>query len=1541
MNEFCNNSSIWDLNLTWRGEWPEFTQCFQDTVLIWVPSGWLWLATPFYLRYLLATKSVRGKWSSITYLKMIFALIMLVLTTINVVYAAVDLKEESSYWKASLVGPVIEAATILLVIFYIALERHKGLVTSGVLFIYWTFAILTKIIPFYTKLLKKDKKEDTIFLKIYVYFGIWLWVIELILHSIAEKLHHNRDVCPEQKASFLSRITFNWITSLMIQGYKKPLNEDEMFKLNERDMCKVAYKRFLKNWDKERISASRLGQSGSTHRYNLQDDMSESTPLLAPKPVVKDPNTKEKKRSLFRALAKTFGLELLHAHVFKLIYDITIFISPILLRFLIAFSKGSTETDSSEFSQTWKGYMLAAAFFVTILIQSIACHQQFYWGMTLGIRVKAALMAAVYRKALTLTSGARKESTVGEIVNLMSIDTQHVQDNINYLWALWSSPLQIGLCLYFLYQTVGVSAFAGFGILILLLPVNGVVMGKIHGLQGEQMKQKDNRVKLLSEVLNGIKILKLYAWEMSFKDKIAAIRNIELTILKKSAMLSMIFWFSWGVAPYLVSLVTFATFVFLSKDHYLDAETAFVAISLFNILRFAINFAPMALTETIKASVSIKRLNKFLSHDELDADNVFHDYSKDDAILVENGTFMWDPDIGECLKNIDLSVPEKSLVAIVGQVGSGKSSLMSAILGDMTKVKGTVNVKGSVGYVPQQAWIQNCTLQDNILFGNDMEQGKYHQVIDACALQPDLDILPAGDSTEIGEKGINLSGGQKQRVSLARAVYHDTDIYLLDDPLSAVDSNVGKHIFDQVIGKDSLLKDKTRVLVTHGVRWLPFVDKIIVMMDGAVSECGSYDELLSHDGAFAQFLKMYLIQTEDEEEEDPDEKEIKAKILQRLTSITSEDDESDKAVLSETDDKKILKRLISKDVEHPKSPELQRLKSKEDEIKQDEKKSTVDNKLISDEKMEEGNVRLGVFGTYARALGVPYTCIILILFALNQATSVFGNIWLSQWTSDTTLTNRSLESNSTVYRERNDYYLGVYGGTGIAIGIFLLSYVTLFMLRSVAASRKLHHEMLHSIIRAPMFFFDTTPIGRIVNRFSADIETIDNELPWTVQMFWDTAFMVVATFVVISYGTPLFMTVIIPFAFFYFVAQRFYVATSRQLKRLQSKTRSPVYNHFGETVSGASVIRAYGAQERFIETSDQRIDMNQRFSYASITANRWLGVRLEFLGNLTVFSAAMFAVISVVRGDGIDGAIVGLSISYALQITENLNWLVRMTSDLETNIVSVERVKEYTEIPSEANLVTNYRPSPDWPQNGVVEFKRYSTRYRDGLDLVLKGINTQINAGEKVGIVGRTGAGKSSLTLALFRLIEPASGRIIVDEENLYIMGLHDCRSKLTILPQDPVLFSGSLRMNLDPMNEYKETDLWKALEHAHLKDFVQNLPQKLEYDCGEGGLNLSVGQRQLICLARSLLRKTKILVLDEATAAVDMETDDLIQQTIKQEFADCTVITIAHRLNTVMDYDRIMVLDKGEIMEFDSPNELLKNTDGLFYQLAKDAGIV
>lgn len=580
-----------------------------------------------------------------------------------------------------------------------------------------------------------------------------------------------------------------------------------------------------------------------------------------------------------------------------------------------------------------------------------------------------------------------------------------------------------------------------------------------------------------------------------------------------------------------------------------------------------------------------------------------------------------------------------------------------------------------------------------------------------------------------------------------------------------------------------------------------------------------------------------------------------------------------------------------------------------------------------------------VFVTYTKSLGFVYAMIIMMFYCGYQVAAVFSNVWLSHWTSDVVLTNRTLgPSDSSIYRNKNDYYLGIYGVAGVVQAIFILSYVGVFVTRSISASRQLHSAMLHSIVRSPMTFFDTTPIGRVINRFSSDIDTIDNMLPLTIEMWLDCVFAVLSTLAVICYSTPVFSLVIVPLGILYFFIQRFYVSTSRQLKRLEAKSCSPLYNHFGETISGASVIRAFRAENRFIDISDDQVDHNQKFSFARISANRWLGIRLEFLGNIVIFAAAMFAVMS--RGH-IDGSLVGLSISYALQITGTLSWLVRMTSDLETNIVSVERVKEYTELKQEAELLSNYQPPHNWPQNGCIDFQHYSTRYREDLGLVLKDIHFTIHDGEKVGVVGRTGAGKSSLTLALFRLIEPESGSIVIDGENIAGMGLHDCRSKLTVLPQDPVLFSGSLKMNLDPMNQHTDKSLWEALEQVHLKQFIENSSQDLEFECGEGGQNLSIGQRQLVCLARSLLRKTKILVLDEATAAIDVETDDLIQQTIRRKFCDCTVITIAHRLHTIINYDRVMVLDNGEIQEFDSPQNLLKNTEGMFYQLAQDAGIV
>ncbi|KAL5019773.1 hypothetical protein ScPMuIL_002665 [Solemya velum] len=909
------------------------------------------------------------------------------------------------------------------------------------------------------------------------------------------------------------------------------------------------------------------------------------------------------------------------------------------------------------------------------------------------------------------------------------------------------------------------------------------------------------------------------------------------------------------------------------------------------------------------------------------------------AITVTGGTFTWDKTVAPVLKNINVDVPTGKLIAVVGQVGAGKSSLLSAFLGEMEKIEGKATLKGSVAYVAQQAWILNETLQNNILFGKTYDKKKYNKVLESCALGPDLEILPGGDQTEIGEKGINLSGGQKQRVSVARAVYNNADVYLLDDPLSAVDSHVGKHMFQKVIGSTGLLRNKTRVLVTHGIHWLPMVDMVVVMEDGRISEMGTYEELLSHDGPFAQFLKTYLTQAKDDDEEDDEEdpeiQKIRTQILERVDSVTSDG----KTTSADEIDKTSIRRRKFRQSSESSSGmarSISRVDKKGDKDLDEPKPSKPGDKLIEEEKSETGKVKWHVYLTYSKAMGKFSSIVIFLLFTLYQASAIVANVWLSEWTDDSYLKTHQNESNTTEYQDKNNLYLGIYGALGGAQAVFVLLYSLLFATRMVYAASILHYGMLSNILKCPMSFFDTTPIGRIVNRFSRDVETVDNNLPMTIRQWLNTFFAALSTLIVISYSTPIFLAVVVPIAALYVLIQRFYIPTSRQLKRIESTSRSPIYTHFSETISGASTIRAYGQQDRFIDESLKRVDKNSIFYFAGIASNRWLGFRLEFIGNFIVLAAALFAVIS-----DVSGGMVGLSVSYALQVTGALNFMVRLTSELETNIVSVERVKEYSENETEAPWIEPFRRPPhDWPDEGKISYQEYSTRYRKGLELVLKEISFDIDSGQKVGIVGRTGAGKSSLTLSLFRLVEAASGSISIDGQKISEIGLHDLRTKITILPQDPVLFSGTLRRNLDPLNMYLDNRIWQALEQSHLKKFISELPDQLEHECGEGGQNLSVGQRQLVCLARTLLRKTKILILDEATAAVDMETDDLIQQTIRTEFKECTVITIAHRLNTIMDYDRVMVLDAGKIKEFDNPETLLQDKASAFYLMAKDAGL-
>uniref|UniRef100_A0A8C9W361 Canalicular multispecific organic anion transporter 1-like n=1 Tax=Scleropages formosus TaxID=113540 RepID=A0A8C9W361_SCLFO len=1181
---------------------------------------------------------------------------------------------------------------------------------------------------------------------------------------------------------------------------------------------------------------------------------------------------------LVKSLAKTYKWQLLESAFFKLLQDLLGFVSPQLLKLMISFTQDMS-------IHTWMGYMYAILLMVVAFFQSVFLQQYFQRCFVIGMQVRTALTTAVYKKALVVSNDTRKQSTVGETVNLISADAQRFSDVTNFIHLLWSCPLQIILAIFFLWLELGPAVLAGLGVMLLMIPINALLATKSRGFQVENMKFKDKRLKLMNEILNGIKVIKLYAWESSFAAQIQGIREKELKVMHKFAYLSSVSLFIFSCAPALVSLATFAVFVSASNENNLDAEKAFTSISLFNILRFPLAMLPQLISALVQTTVSNKRLEKFLGGDELDSTTVRHDSnigrfrgyphnvvtmtagSIDTAVSVCAATLAWEKDA-----DVSLDIKPGSLVAVVGAVGSGKSSLISALLGEMHNLKGYINIQGSLAYVPQQAWIQNATLKDNILFGSQLEEKRYQMVLNACALRADLELLPAG-----------IDGGQKQRVSLARATYSSADIYLLDDPLSAVDPHVGKHLFDKVVGPHGLLKNKTRVLVTHGVNFLPYVDEIVVLTDGKVSEVGSYQSLQNSGGAFSEFLNTYA------------------------------KEESSKAELGIS----LLLPAFTFMVTQTPSPSLLNVKAGQ--------------RLIEKEAMETGQVKFSVYMQYLRSVGWGYFISIFLAYFIQNVAFIGQNLWLSDWTND------SIKYFNTTYPPSvQDMRVGVFGGLGLAQGLLMFVGTLLMANGSISASRILHSRLLDNVLRVPMVFFDTTPSGRILNRFAKDIFTVDEAIPMSIRS-WLLCFLgVIGTLFIICLATPLFVAVVIPLAVVYYFVQRFYLATSRQLRRLDSVSRSPIYSHFGETVTGLSVIRAYGHQERFLRHNEATINENLKSFYPWIVSNRWLAMRLEFLGNLVVFFAALFAVLS---RESLESGMVGLSISYALNVTQTLNWLVRMNAELETNIVAVERVNEYTKIENEAPWITDTHPADSWPDSGKICFENFKLRYRPELDLVLRGITCDIGSMEKIGIVGRTGAGKSSLTNCLFRIIEAAEGCIFIDGVDIATLGLHDLRNRLTIIPQDPVLFSGTLRMNLDPFEKVSDEELWQVLELSHLKDFVTELHEGLYHEITEGGENLSVGQRQLLCLARALLRKSRILILDEATAAVDLETDDLIQSTIRKQFSHCTVLTIAHRLHTILDSSRVMVLDAGRIVEFDSPSALLQK-QGHFCAMAKDAGI-
>uniref|UniRef100_A0A670ZAQ9 Multidrug resistance-associated protein 1 n=1 Tax=Pseudonaja textilis TaxID=8673 RepID=A0A670ZAQ9_PSETE len=1365
-----------DWNLTWYTKHPDFTPCFQNTVLAWTPCLYLWVGFPIYFAYLRRHDRGYIQMSHLNKAKTALGLFLWLVCWTDLFYSFWERNHHIERAPVFLISPTILGITMLLATFLIQYERIKGAQSSGVMLLFWLIALLCAVVLFRSKAMHAllDAFRYTTF---YIYFALVL--IQFILSCFPERppLFSENIHGPVSVITAIGRMSHTWVFKLMIHGYRQPLEAKDLWSLNKEDTSEEVVPGLAAHWKPAQGSSS------------SSDVAEEAEALILGLP----PRSREP--SLFRVLYKTFGPYFLMSFLFKASHDLMMFTGPELLKLLINFVNDKS-------APSWQGFLYTGLLFFTASLQTLVLHQYFHICFVTGMRLKTAVIGAIYRKALVITNSARKTSTVGEIVNLMSVDAQRFMDLATYINMVWSAPFQVMLALYLLWQNLGPSVLAGVAVMLLLVPVNAVIAMKTKTYQVAHMKSKDSRIKLMNEILNGIRVLKLYAWELAFKRKVLQIRQEELKVLKKSAYLAAIGTFTWVCAPFLVALSTFAVYVSVSEKNILDAQKAFVSLALFNILRFPLNILPMVVSSMVQASVSLKRLRVFLSHEELDPDSVVRGNLRNgERSLVGQGG-------PRCREHLNLAIPDSSLVAVVGQVGCGKSSLLSALLGEMEKQEGHVSLRGSVAFVPQQAWIQNATLMENILFGRELDGRHYQRVVEACALLPDLELFPSGDQTEIGEKGVNLSGGQKQRVSLARAVYADTDIYLLDDPLSAVDAHVGKHIFDKVIGPKGLLKHKTRILVTHGVSYLPLMDTIVVLSEGKISEMGSYQELLKHGGAFAEFLHTY-------------------------------------AGVDHNAGREVMERAplpLSPDQPGEASPLESRPRRRRGGVSWDRLSpwpsggggGGLDPQQGASCDLRKGGppcvsqVKTTVYWEYMRAIGLVISFLSLLLFLCNHVASLASNYWLSLWTDDPVL-------NGT--QQHTSLRLGVYGALGISQGVAVFGYSMAVSVGGIFASRRLHLDLLHNVLRCPVSFFEQTPSGNLVNRFSKEMDTIDSTLPQVIKMFMGSLFNVLGACVIILLATPIAAVVIPPLGLTYFFVQRFYVATSRQLKRLESVSRSPVYSHFNETLLGVSVIRAFGEQKRFIRQSDLKVDENQKAYYPSIVANRWLAIRLESVGNCIVLFAALFAVIA---RHSLSPGLVGLSISYSLQITTYLNWLVRMSSEMETNIVAVERVKEYSEKEKEAEWTSEREAAPPgWPQEGRVEFRGYGLRYRGDMDPVLRDVSVVIRGGEKVGIVGRTGAGKSSLMLGLFRIKEAAEGEILIDGVNIARIGLHDLRFKITIIPQDPILFSGSLRMNLDPFEQYSDDDVWMSLELAHLKVFVSSLPDKLLHECSEGGENL------------------------------------------------------------------------------------------------------
>ncbi|KAJ8449899.1 hypothetical protein Cgig2_029261 [Carnegiea gigantea] len=1141
-------------------------------------------------------------------------------------------------------------------------------------------------------------------------------------------------------------------------------------------------------------------------------------------------------KSVQRGMSTYFPVRSGFGGFWKIGNDLSQFVGPLLLNsLLLSMQRGDP---------AWIGYIIAFSIFVGVVLGVLSEAQYFQNVMRVGFRLRSTLQIC------------------------------------QSLHTIWSAPFRIIIAMVLLYQQLGVASILGALLLALMIPIQTVVIGKMQKLSREGLQRTDKRIGLMNEILAAMDIVKCYAWENSFQSKVQDVRQQELSWFRKAQLLAALNSFLLNSIPVVVIVASFGMFSLLGGD--LTPARAFTSLSLFAVLRFPLFMLPNIITqELLLAEERVIEPNPPLTPGL-------------PAISIRNGNFSWDSKAEKpTLSNINLEIPIGSLIAIVGETGEGKTSLISAMLGEIPprSPETSAVIRGNVAYVPQVSWIFNATVRENILFGSEYDPARYERAIDVTALRHDLELLPGGDLTEIGERGVNISGGQKQRVSMARAVYSNSDVYIFDDPLSALDAHVGRQVFEKCIKEE--LSAKTRVLVTNQLHFLSQVDRIILVHDGEIKEEGTFEEL-SERGPMFQKLMENAGKMEDYTEEKHD--------------VANNDKNSPKAVANGVLNQK------PKDTADPQKPKVGK------------------SVLIKQEERETGVVSWNVLMRYKNALGGTWVVMILLTcYITTEVLRVSSSTWLSTWTDV-----------SSSKRYGSGFYNLVYAL--LSFGQVLITLINSYCLiiSSLYAAKRLHDAMLNSVLRAPMVFFHTNPLGRIINRFAKDLGDIDRNVAIFGNMFMSQVSQLLSTFVLIGIVSTMSLWAIMPLLVLFYGAYLYYQSTAREVKRLDSITRSPVYAQFSEALNGLSTIRAYKAHERMAGINGKSMDNNVRFTLVNMSANRWLAIRLETIGGLMIWLTATFAVMQNGRAENQEAfaSTMGLLLSYALNITGLLTGVLRLASLAENSLNAVERVGTYIDLPSEAPpVIEGSRPPPGWPSEGEIKFDDVVLRYRPELPPVLHGVSFIVPPSDKVGIVGRTGAGKSSMLNALFRIVELERGRILIDGYDIAKFGLADLRKVLGIIPQTPVLFSGTIRFNLDPFNEHNDADLWEALERAHLKDVVRRNPLGLDAEVSEAGENFSVGQRQLLSLARALLRRSKILVLDEATAAVDVRTDALIQKTIREEFKSCTMLIIAHRLNTIIDCDHILLLESGRVVEYDTPEKLLLNEESAFSKMVQSTG--